>query len=85
MSASCSLPIATELHHRQPAATVVDGGAHGGELVLKEDDVHADAGEERVLLLQQFAELPRKLVHHARQSRRRCPSRRVVGGGLHQI
>jgi hypothetical protein len=58
LSASCSLPIATELHHRQPAATVVDGGVHGGELVLKEDDVHADAGEERVLLLQQFAELP---------------------------
>jgi hypothetical protein len=30
--------------------------------------VHADAGEERILLLQQLAELPRKLVHHARQS-----------------
>jgi hypothetical protein len=47
---------------------VVDGGAHGGELILEEDDVSADAGEECVLLLQQLAELPRKLVHHARQS-----------------
>ena len=45
----------------------MDGSAHAPELGLEEDDVAADAGEQRVLLLQQLAELPRQRVHHARQ------------------
>ncbi|CAO2203425.1 unnamed protein product [Urochloa humidicola] len=47
---------------------VVDGGAHAAELGLEEADIVADAGEERVLLLQQRAELPRQRIHHPRQS-----------------
>lgn len=40
-------------------------GVHGAQLGLEEGDVPTDAGEQRVLLLQQLAELAWQRVDHA--------------------